>query len=81
MRNVNVNEPQNQQSCQNAVISRFYIFLVKYVLLKPLVQINYVVNGKMMGEIKWYQRSFTTPIRSRFLNTISYNLSKYVMFY
>ena len=66
---------------KNAVISRFYIFLVKYLILKPLVQINYIVNGKMMGKIKWYQRSFTKPIRNRFLNTISYNLSKYVMFF
>lgn len=71
----------NDHLLKNAVISRFYIFLVKYLILKPLVQINYIVNGKMMGKIKWYQRSFTTPIRSRFLNTMSYNLSKYVMFF
>ena len=71
----------NNHLLKNAVISRFYIFLVKYLILKPLVQINYIVNGKMMGKIKWYQRSFTKPIRNRFLNTISYNLSKYVMFF
>jgi hypothetical protein len=80
MKNIDKNTPI-PQSCKTAVISRFYIFLVKYVLLKPLVQINYIINGKMMGKIKWYQRSFTTPVKSRFLNTISYKLSKYVMFY
>jgi hypothetical protein len=74
-------ETQIPTLSKTAVVSRFYIFLVKYILLKPLVQINYIINGKMMGKIKWYQRSFSTPVKIRFLNTISYKLSKYVMFY
>ena len=64
-----------------AVIRRFYFFLVKCLVLKPLVKLSYIINGKMMGDVKWYQRHFTTPVKWKWLNRVSYKLTKYVMFY
>lgn len=55
--------------------------LVKWIVLKPLVKLSYIINGKMMGDIKWYQRHFTTTVRWRWLNSVTYKLTKYVMFY
>jgi hypothetical protein len=63
-----------------AVIHRFYFLLVKCLVLKPLVKISYIINGKIMGDVKWYQRHFTTPVRWKWLNRVSYKLTKYVMF-
>lgn len=64
----------------SAVIRRFYFLLVKWLVLKPLVELSYIINGKIMGDVKWYQRHFTTPVRCRWLNNVTYKLTKYVMF-
>ena len=61
------------------VIRRFYFFLVKWLVSKPLVKLSYIINGKVMGDVKWYQRHFTTPIKWKWLNRVSYKLTKYVM--
>ena len=66
------------QQCN--VIRRFYFFLVKWLVLKPLVKLSYIINGKMMGDVKWYQRHFTTPVRWKWLSNVTYRLTKYVMF-
>ena len=63
----------------SAVIRRFYFFLVKWLVLKPLVKISYIINGKMIGDVKWYQRHFTMPVRWKWLNSVTYRLTKYVM--
>jgi len=63
-----------------AVIRRFYFFLVKWLVLKPLAKLSYIINGKMMGDVKWYQRHFTMPFRWKRLNSVTYKLTKYVMF-
>ena len=63
-----------------AVIRRFYFLLVKWLLLKPLVKLSYIINGKMMGDVKWYQRHFTMHVRWKWLNSVTYKLTKYVMF-
>ena len=63
-----------------AVIRRFYFLLVKWLVLKPLVKLSYIINGKMMGDVKWYQRHFTMPVRWKWLNSVTYKLTKYVMF-
>ena len=65
---------------QCSVIRRFYFFLVKWLLLKPLVKLSYIINGKMMGDVKWYQRHFTMHVRWKWLNSVTYKLTKYVMF-
>lgn len=63
-----------------SVIRRFYFFLVKWLLLKPLVKLSYIINGKMIGEVKWYQRHFTGKSRWRWLSRVACKLSKYVAF-
>lgn len=63
-----------------AVIRRFYFLVVKWLVLKPLINLSYIINGKIMGDVKWYQRHFTTPVRWEWLNRITYKLAKYVMF-
>ena len=74
------NEVHSEPLQQCSVIRRFYFFLVKWLVLKPLIKLSYIINGKMMGDIKWYQRNFTTPVRWRWLNNVTYRLSKYVLF-
>ena len=73
-------EATNSAFLQGAVIRRFYFLLVKWLLLKPLVKLSYIINGKMMGDVKWYQRHFTTPVRWKWLNNVTYKLTKYIMF-
>ena len=54
--------------------------MVKWVVLKPMVKLSYIINGKMLGDVKWYQRAWDGNVRWKWLNTTSYKLSKYVMF-
>ena len=63
-----------------SVIRRFYFFLVKWLLLKPIVKLTYIINGKMIGKVKWYQRHYTSPPKWKWLNRTAYKLSKYVAF-
>lgn len=63
-----------------AVMCSFWYRTVRCVILKPLVQLNYIVNGVIMKEPKWYQRHLTTPLRNRKLSRLAYKLTKYVMF-
>ena len=74
------NEVHSEPLQQFNVIRRFYFFLVKWFVLKPLIKLSYIINGKMMGDIKWYQRHFTTPVRWKWLSNVTYRLTKYVMF-
>lgn len=64
----------------DSVMLSFWYDTVKWLVLKPLVKLSYIINGKMMGDIKWYQRHFTTLVRWKWLNSVSYKLTKYVMF-
>ena len=73
-------ENETKALSQDAVIRRFYFLLVKWLLLKPLVKLSYIINGKMLGDAKWYQRHFTMPVRWKWLNSVTYKLTKYVMF-
>ena len=75
-----MNNSEKPQLTIPRVIRRFYFFLVKWLVLKPLVKLSYIINGKMMGDVKWYQRHFTTPVKWKWLNRVSYKLTKYVMF-
>lgn len=54
MRNENVNKPQNQQSCQNAVISRClsYLTMRKVRLFTPTMSGNIYVYKDCYG-VKW----------------------------
>lgn len=52
-------------------------FLVRYILFKPLCKLDYIVNGKIIGPIRWYQRPFS--VRWRLLHHITYELAKFVM--
>ena len=54
---------------------------VKFVVLKPLVELSYIINGKAMGEIKWYQKKYNGVIKWKWLNNSTYKLTKWVMFY
>ena len=74
------NEAHSEPLQQCNVIRRFYFFLVKWLVLKPLVKLSYIINGKLMGDVKWYQRRFTTPVRWKWLSNVTYSLTKYVMF-
>ena len=55
--------------------------LVKFLILKPMVKLSYIINGKVMGKVKWYQRNFTGDYKWKWLNRTAYKLTKYVMFY
>jgi hypothetical protein len=61
-------------------VTQVYFFLVKWFILKPLVKLSYIINGKMMGDVKWYQRHFTTRVKWKWLNSVTYKLTKYLMF-
>ena len=62
------------------VIRRFYFVIVKWLVLKPLVELSYIINGKMIGDVKWYQRHFNTPVSWKWIDSVTYKLTKYVMF-
>ena len=64
----------------HVVMLSFWYSTVKWLVLKPLVKLSYIINGKVIGDVKWYQRHFTTPARWKWLNNITYKLSIYVMF-
>lgn len=64
----------------HVVMISFWHNTVKWLALKPLVKLNFIINGKVMGDIKWYQRHFTTPARWQCLNKTTYKLTKYTMF-
>jgi hypothetical protein len=64
----------------DGVMLSFWYSTIKWLILKPLVKLSYIINGKMIGDIKWYQRHFTKPVRWQWLNRVSYKLTKYVMF-
>ena len=53
---------------------------VKWLVLKPLVKLSFVLNDRMMGKNKWYERHFTNAIRYKRFNRLCYKLTKYVMF-
>ena len=80
IKNKTMNEGLSEPSHKADVIRRFYFLLVKWFLLKPLVKLSYIINGKIMGDVKWYQRHFTMPVRWKWLNSVTYKLTKYVMF-
>lgn len=75
-----MNNSERPQLTISRFIRRFYFFLVKWLVLKPLVKLSYIINGKMIGDVKWYQRHFTTPIKWKWLNRVTYKLTKYVIF-
>lgn len=63
------------------MMKHIYIFLVKYMTFKPLVKLSYIINGRTLGEPKWYQRKFDGNVRWKWLMTTAYELGKYVTFY
>ena len=63
-----------------SILYRGYYFFLKWFVLKPLVKLGYIINGKIIGDVKWYQRHYTTPVRWVWLNNVSYKLTKYVLF-
>mgnify|MGYP000937051868 CR=1 FL=1 len=64
----------------NVVMLSFWYSTVKWLILKPFVKLSYILNGRIMGKKKWYERHFTNPIRYRGLSRLTYKLTKYVMF-
>jgi hypothetical protein len=64
----------------HVVMLSFWYSTVKWLVLKPLVKLHFIINGKVIGDIKWYQRHFTQPVRWQWLNKVTYKLTKYTMF-
>ena len=58
----------------------FWYSIVKWIVLKPLLKLGYIINGKLIGEIKWYQKQFTTPVKNKILSDITFQITKYIMF-
>lgn len=61
----------------------FHFWFVKWFILKPLVKLNNIVNGRFLSQFtkkKWYNMPFKSPCRCKWLNTTSYKLTKYVIF-
>jgi hypothetical protein len=69
-----------EQCAIHVVMLSFWYSTVKWLILKPLVKLSYILNGRIMGKKKWYERHFTNPIRYRRLSRLTYKLTKYVMF-
>lgn len=59
-----------------------YFWLVKWLLLKPMVKLSYIINGKSLGTVRWCQRKFNPSkgFNWNWLGVTAYKLSKYVMF-
>ena len=55
MRNENVNEPQNQQSCQNAVSGSTY----KQRPIWTVYYLSYFKWYRKYRKLKWYKHQFT----------------------
>jgi len=47
----------------HVVMLSFWYSTVKWLVLKPLLKVSYILNGRMMGKRKWYERHFTNPIK------------------
>ena len=58
----------------------YYLF-VKWVVFKPMTKLCYIVNGKMFGKVRWYQKHYITGRCTwPWLGRSAYKLGKYVMF-
>jgi hypothetical protein len=64
----------------HVVMLSFWYSIVRCLVLKPLVKISSIFNGRIMGKKKWYERHFTPTIRHKRLNRICYRLTMYVIF-
>ena len=64
------------------IIINLYFWIVKWFAFKPITKLSYIVNGKMLGPKKWYERTYDMENGSRWkwLTTVAYKLGKYVCF-
>ena len=75
------NNKKGTEKCTLCVVMcSFWYGAVKWLVLKPLVRLSFIINGRIMGDKKWYESHFTTPIRSKSLSRTTYRLTKYIMF-
>lgn len=80
-RGLKITNIDKQKQCDiHVVMLSFWYSTVKWLVLKPLVKLSFILNGRVIGKKKWYERHFTHPIRYKRLNRLCYNLTKYVMF-
>ena len=80
-RGIKIINVDKQKQCDiHVVMLSFWYSTVKWLILKPLVKLSFVLNGRMIGKKKWYESHFTNPIRYKILTKLCYNLTKYVMF-
>ena len=54
-------------------------FIFKWVIFKPILRLNSIINGKI-SNIKWYESRFNGNFRWKWLGEFSYSLSKKVMY-
>lgn len=80
-RGIKITKLNKKKSSICGIICKFYFFLVKWLVLKPLIKMNHIINGKIIGDVKWYQRRFTMPVKSKWLNSVTYKLTKYLVFH
>jgi len=62
------------------MVNHIYFWLVKWLVLKPMIKIGYIINGKLIGRKKWYQRSWDGKVRNNWIHITSYKLTKHVLF-
>ena len=76
--NIENDEEEIPSGPPNRKHSRFGKFLIKWLLCKPMTKLSYIVNGKSMGETKWYQKEYKggKPTWPWLLHT-AYKLAKY----
>jgi len=64
------------------MIKKLYIFIVKWLLAKPITKLSYILNGRTIGKPKWYEKQqFISPVPYPFVLNTAYKLTKYVMFF
>lgn len=61
-------------------LKKGYIFILKWLVLKPLVRLSWMVNGKILSPVRWYERKWDGHIRWRWLSDYTYWLTKYITF-
>lgn len=64
------------------MIKKLYIFIVKWLLIKPITKLSYILNGRIIGKPKWYEKKqFVSPVPYPRVLQAAYKLSKYAMFF
>ena len=57
---------------------KFHFWFVKWFAMKPMVELNWIINGKYGKSKKWYHSKFNGIPNWKWLSDNSNNILKYV---